>query len=98
MAKKRIVDLEKVGVALEKLSKNPSLADRPREALNEMFKKLGIEMTGDERRAFLKEVLSTPKNVSAKGLGIGGRLDGIISEPPDDHLSGIIANPPKPRS
>lgn len=97
MAKKRIVDLEKVGVALEKLAKNPSLADKPREVLNEMFKQLGIKMTGDERRAFLKEVLSTPQSVSTKGYGMGGRLQGLLAEPPG-HLTGIIANPPKSRS
>jgi hypothetical protein len=90
MAKKRIVDLEKVEVVLEKLAKNPSLADKPREALNEMFKKLGIELTGDERRAFLKEVLSTPKSVSARGLA-------GYEHKPDHHLSGIIAtNPDEP--
>lgn len=84
MAKNRIIDLEKVEVALEKLAKNPSLADNAREALNRMFKELGIELTGDERRAFLKEVLSTPKSVSARDLGLG-HLSGLIAEPEWGH-------------
>lgn len=61
MEKKRIIDLQKVGVAKDKVSANPKLLQGLNNEIDKWFKEVGIDLNADEKRHLLTLYLFAEK-------------------------------------